>query len=91
MYSERPYTCGRPDSSPCAHVSFSESANLGYSEVCGHIKAYQFGTAHRPSSSYINVNYLGLTIWNFAAGLTKSHTDPSLISLNVVPVMVVLL
>ena len=78
MYSERPYTCGRPDGSECATVTFSETANLEYSKVCGRIKAYQFGTAIGPQLSYIRVNPGPL--WTFTVGATQSQADPSLTS-----------
>ena len=78
MYSERPYTCGRPISGfpGCGTVTFSETANLEYSKVCGCIKAYQFGTALGLFSSYIYVNLEA--IWTFSAGITQSQVDPSL-------------
>ena len=76
MYSERPYTCGRPAAgAPCSIVFFSETANLEYSKVCGRIKAYQFGTAFGPSLSLIRVNS---GLWTFTAGLTQSQVDFSL-------------
>ena len=80
LYSERPYTCGRPDGPPCASVTFSENVNLEYSKVCGRIKAYQFGTTLGPFSSYILVHTAPLAIWTFTAGVAQSQPDPSLTS-----------
>ena len=78
MYSERPYTCGRPAAGgpACVFVTFSESANLEYSKVCGRIKAYQFGTALGPHVNFIRVN--PFILWTFTAGATQSQADPSL-------------
>ena len=79
MYSERPYTCGRPAAGAlCSIVFFSETANLEYSKVCGRIKAYQFGTALGPQLSYIRVNPGPL--WTFTVGATQSQAEPSLTS-----------
>ena len=80
LYSERPYTCGRPISGfpGCGTVTFSETGNLEYSKVCGRIKAYQFGTALELFSSYIYVNLNLGAIWTFSAGITQSQVDPSL-------------
>ena len=69
MYSERPYTCGRPDGAPCSSVTFSETANLG-----GRIKAYPFGTAFGPQLSFIRVNS---GLWTFTVGFTQSQVDSS--------------
>ena len=77
MYSERPYTCGRRDGSACATVTFSETANLEYSKVCGRIKAYQFGTAHGPLQSSIQVRNEYIFLWSFIAGVTKSQVNSS--------------
>ena len=78
MYSERPYTCGRPTASDTACVIVNLTATaLEFSKVCGRIKAYQFGTA---PLSYIQVNPALEPLWTFTAGVTKSQVDPSLIS-----------
>ena len=77
MYNERPYTCGRPEGSACATVTFSETANLEYSKVCGRIKAYQFGTALGSFQSYIQVRNDYIFLWSFIAGVTKSQVNSS--------------
>ena len=79
MYSERPYTCGRPPAGPpCASTLYSLSYNLAYSKVCGRIKAYQFGTPLGFSHSFILVHTSSFQIWRFTAGITQSQVDPSL-------------
>ena len=80
MYSERPYTCGRPGVSECSSVTFSETANLEYSKVCGRNKAYQFGTALGFFRGFIVVHTASSEIWRFTAGITQSQVDPSLIT-----------
>ena len=82
MYSERPYTCGRPTTfaPTCVGFFLSETANLEYSKLCGRIKAYQFGTAHGPLESYIDFGTFirSLTsevFWRFTAGLTQSQAN----------------
>ena len=77
MYSERPYTCGRPDGSVYTSVTFSETANLEYSKVCGSIKAYQFGTGRGRFQSFIQVQNAHILLWTFIAGVTQSQVNSS--------------
>ena len=80
MYSERPYTCGRSDDFDCVAILLLDTLNLEYSKVCGRIKAYQFGTAHGPQLSYIEVKNSDTVLWRFIAGITQSQADTSLTS-----------
>ena len=75
MYSERPYTCARSAGPiPCGGVTFSDTANLGYSKVCGRIKAYQFGTV----KAFINIIRVNPLVWAFTTGVTQSQVNPFL-------------